>query len=135
MKNPMLTAANTMLIVEDVKKTAEFYRDKLGFSIDFVFEKNDEDSTPFACVRRDSYAVYFESYPSFKEDYETFEDVKVKCGIYFEVNDVDALYEELKERNVSFVWTPTTQGYGNRDMKILDYNGYQILFGTDVENK
>ncbi len=132
-KNPRLTSATTMLVVEDVKKSAEFYRDKLGFVIDFVIEGDSEESTPFAAVRREGYMVYFESYGSYNKDYENFRSVAVKCGVYFMVDDVDSLYEEFKNRDVDFVWPPTTQGYGNRDMKILDNSGYQLLFGTDLE--
>ena len=135
MKNSKLTSATTMLVVKDVKASAEFYRDKLGFTIDFVFEENSDDAVPFAAARRDGYSVYFESYPSYKKDYANFVDVGVKCGIYFEVDDVDSLYEELKERGVEFAWKPTTQDYGNRDMKIFDNCGYQVIFGTNVENK
>ena len=50
------------------------------------------------------------------------------------VDDVDTLYEEFNERGVEFVWTPENQEYGNRDMKLLDNNGYPLLFATDLEN-
>ncbi len=124
-----LDSATTMLIVKDVKKTAEFYRDRLGFKIEFVVE----EGTPFASVWRDGYKVFFESYPDYNEDYEDFEKVAVKCGVYFMVDDVDLLYEEFRDRGAEFVWTPQNQEYGNRDMKLLDNNGYQLLFATDLE--
>ncbi|MEM9159138.1 MAG: VOC family protein [Verrucomicrobiota bacterium] len=131
--NPLakLSSATTMLIVADVKKTAEFYRDTLGFEIEFVIE----EGVPFSAVFRDGYKIFFESYPNYKEDYRNFEKAAVKCGVYFMVEDVDALYEELKGRGAAFAWTPQNQAYGNRDMKLLDNNGYQLLFATELENE
>jgi len=126
-----LTSATTMLIVKDVKSSAEFYRDKLGFKVEFMIE----EGTPFASVFRDGYKIFLESYSSYDRDYEGFEDVAVKCGVYFMVDDVDALHEEFKDRGVEYVWTPQNQEYGNRDMKLLDNNGYQLLFATDLKNQ
>ncbi len=126
-----ITSATTMLIVKDVKASAEFYRDKLGFKIEFVIE----EGTPFASVYRDGYKVYLESCPNCGKDDENSEKVAVKCGVYFMVDDVDALYEEFKSRGVEFRWAPQDQVYGNRDMKLLDNSGYQLLFATDLEKE
>lgn len=133
MKKNKLTNATTMLIVSDVKRSAEFYRDKLGFKIDFIFEPGPNMMTPFASVSRDRLKVYLESYDKYEEDYRGFEKVAVKAGVYFMVEDVDALYEEFVGRGSEPLWAPHDQSYGNRDFKLLDPDGHQLLFATEIE--
>ena len=88
--------------------------------------------TCYAMVNRDGIGVHFESYGAYRAEYREDPKVSVKCGAYFLVDDVDALYEEFKSRGLDPIWPPTDQGDGLRDMKVLDLDGYQLLFGTPV---
>lgn len=135
MNKTKFSSAATMLIVEDVRESAEFYRDKLGFVIESIFEGDANNPTRYAIVSRDGISIHFESYERFKQDYHDFENVAVKCGVYFLVYDVDALHDEFKSRGVDIAWPPTTQGYGIRDMKVLDPDGYQLNFGTPTNDR
>lgn len=122
----LLTSA-TMLIVSSVRRSAEFYRDKLGFEIDFIHEGRIANQPNYAVVKRDRLEVHFESY---EHDHALVSEPKVGCGIYFMVADVDALHSEFQARGVEVKWPPTDQDYGIRDFKVLDCDGYQLLFGS-----
>jgi catechol 2,3-dioxygenase-like lactoylglutathione lyase family enzyme len=50
-------------------------------------------------------------------------------GLFFAADDVDATYEELKERGVEFSQEPTDQPYG-RDAGFRDPSGNQIRMAT-----
>lgn len=119
-----------MLAVKSAKHSAEAYRDKFGFTIDFIFEAEEQDHPCYAVVRRGKAEIHFESYKGNAPKPHHLD----KCGVYIMVDDVDRMYEEFKERGVDTVWKPTNQDYGIRDFKILDPDGYQLLFGTKINS-
>ena len=118
-----------MLITASVKRSAEFYRDQLGFDIDFIYEGRVANQSNYAVVRRDKLEVHFESY-----EHDQIEDPepRVKCGVYLMVDNVDLLHEEFLQRGVIMKWPPTDQSYGIRDFKVLDCDGYQLILGNPV---
>jgi len=117
-----------MLITSSVRKSTEFYQ-KLGFEVDFIYEANISGQPNYAVVKRDGLEVHFESY---EHDQLEESQPRVKCGIYFMVDDVDQLHEELLGNQVEIKWPPTNQSYGIRDFKILDPDGFQLLFGSPI---
>jgi uncharacterized glyoxalase superfamily protein PhnB len=52
--------------------------------------------------------------------------------IYLEVGDVDALHSALKKKGVAISDPLTLQWWGDRTFKVLDPNGYEIWFYTNV---
>ena len=116
-----------MLITASVRRSAEFYHDQFGFEIDFIYEGCITNQPNYSVVKRDNLEIHFESY---EHDQVEIFNPKVKCGVYFMVDNVDSLYEEFSGRGVSAQWPPTNQSYGIRDFKVLDCDGYQLLFGS-----
>ena len=51
---------------------------------------------------------------------------------YLEVEDVDALHSRLTKKGVAISDPLTLQWWGDRTFKILDPNGYEIWFYTNV---
>jgi len=132
MKSPTLTSSATMLIASSVRRSAEFYRDKLGFTIDFIYEGHETGQPNHAVVRRDGIEVHFESY-----EHEGMEipHCEVKCGVYFTVADVDGIFDEFIDRGAAPLSPPTDQSYGIRDFKIFDPDGYQLVFGAVIHRE
>lgn len=52
--------------------------------------------------------------------------------IYLEVADVDALHATLKQKGVAISDPLTMQWWGDRTFKVMDPNGYEIWFYTNV---
>lgn len=52
--------------------------------------------------------------------------------IYLEVADVDALHAALKKQGVAISDPLTMQWWGDRTFKVMDPNGYEIWFYTNV---
>jgi PhnB protein len=52
--------------------------------------------------------------------------------IYMEVNDVDAYHAHVKKNGVKITDPLTLQWWGDRTFKVLDPNGYELWFYTNV---
>ncbi|PYS91732.1 MAG: bleomycin resistance protein [Acidobacteria bacterium] len=122
---PILTGIAPQFVVQDVVKTAEFYRDKLGFELLGYFA----DPPVYAMVRRDSAEIHFGKADSDK--IQTNETVRRGLGTdaYIFVTDVNELYHEFKERGVEITEGPIKRIYECTEITIKDCNGFQLVFG------
>jgi catechol 2,3-dioxygenase-like lactoylglutathione lyase family enzyme len=122
---PILTGIAPQFVVQDVVKTAEFYRDKLGFELLGYFA----DPPVYAMVRRDSAEIHFGKADSDK--IQTNEAVRRGLGTdaYIFVTDVNALYNEFVERGVEIIEGPIKRIYECIEITVKDCNGFQLVFG------
>jgi len=114
-------------LVQDLDAACAFYRDQLGFVVDFVYGE-----TPvYAGVVRDGITIHLkhtdEPEPSrqFKSQGEHFD-------IYVYTDNVDALYEEYSTKGVFITKPLADEPWGTREFAIQDNNGYLIYFGQVV---
>jgi catechol 2,3-dioxygenase-like lactoylglutathione lyase family enzyme len=111
-------------VVPDVVRAAEHYRDKLGFEIVGYFAK----PPVFATVRRDGLVIHLgkssdgKSAPGSAHRQEA-------VDAYIWLDDVDALYAELKQRGADIVEGPVQRIYGCREIVVRDPDGFKIAFG------
>jgi hypothetical protein len=121
-----LQRAAPQLVVHDVVKTAEFYRDELGFTILGYFA----DPPVFAMVGRDNVEIHFGKADG--ERIQMNELVRRGLGtdVYIWVSDIEELFEELSKRNVEIVEGPIKRIYNCTEVVIKDINGFQLVFGA-----
>ena len=112
-------------VVPDVVKSAEYYRDKLGFEILSYFL----DPPVFAIVRRDGAEIHFGK--SDKGEVNLNECVRKGLGTdaYIFISDVISLHEELISRGANVVEGPIERPYARIELTVRDEDGYQIVFG------
>jgi uncharacterized glyoxalase superfamily protein PhnB len=123
MSEPTLTSITPILFVRDVTASANFFREKLGFAIDFLYGE-----TPFyGSVSRDVARLHlrFVDQPNFAE-LAAREESLILATIG--VNDVHALFEEFRARGAEFAQTPTKQPWGGTDFHVRDPDGNVISF-------
>jgi catechol 2,3-dioxygenase-like lactoylglutathione lyase family enzyme len=112
-----------ILFVRDVEAAAQFYRDKLGFEIDFLY------GTPpfYGAVRRGKARLHlrFVHRTNFAE-LAAEEGSLILATI--EVNDVRALFAELEAQGVEFPQRLETQEWGGTDFYVRDPDGNVISF-------
>lgn len=106
-----------VLHVQDVKATAEFYRDVLGFTWDFGDET-------YSVVWRDNSAIHFVRDEQNPKGIHLFQWVK----------DIDAYHKELVASGAKIASGPTDQPYGIRELAVQDINGIGVVFGQDIEH-
>ncbi len=118
-----------VFIVEDPKKTAEYYRDKLGFRVCGVHG----EPALYAIVDRGSgRGFHFKRTdpPASKRPYRGRDDYA--WDAYIEVQGVDALHEELKGRGARILRAPEVAEYGMKEFDVEDCNGYVLCFAEQT---
>jgi uncharacterized glyoxalase superfamily protein PhnB len=114
-----------ILFVRDVSGSAAFFRDKLGFEIDFL-----HGTPPFyGSVSRGKARLHlrFVHQPTFAE--LAAREVSLILATV-EVSDVQALFDEFNERGAEFAQVPTRQPWGGTDFHVRDPDGNVISFVT-----
>jgi catechol 2,3-dioxygenase-like lactoylglutathione lyase family enzyme len=120
-----LTSITPILFVRDVPTSAAYFRDKLGFAIDFL-----HGEPPFyGAVSRDGVCIHFRCVrqPNFAE-LAAREHSLILASI--EVADVHAFFAELQGRGADIVQPPTKQTWGGTDLYVRDPDGNVISFVT-----
>lgn len=124
-----LHRAAPQFVVRDVVKTAEFYRDELGFTILGYFA----DPPVFAMVARDDVEIHFGKADGDKIQVNDSVRKGLGTDVYIWVTDIEELYEELSKRNVEIVEGPIKRIYNCTEVTIKDINGFQLVFGANSD--
>jgi lactoylglutathione lyase len=120
----------TMVIVSDMKRSVEFYRDKLGIPLKFESPEWTEFATGSTTLALHGGGVA-------REYQDTGDQSKTagSCSIGFNVDDVDKTYEELKAKGLRFVMPPTQrEGEGIKLAVAIDPDGLPISFAQLIEH-
>ena len=111
--------------VPDVVRTAEYYRDVLGFHIAGYWR------TPpvFAIVRRDTVEVFFN-----RADGSTVRTGRAEGAYdaYFHIAGVEAFAAELRASGADILEGPVIREYERRELVLRDCNGLVLAFGEDT---
>jgi predicted enzyme related to lactoylglutathione lyase len=118
-------------VVPDVVAAAEYYRDVLGFLIRGYFL----DPPIYAIVARDSVEIHFGKADTGTATSPNIQRREGSIDAYIWVNDLDPLYEELKERGAKIVEPPVTQVYKCYEMILEDALGFRLAFGMDISSR
>ena len=120
---PVLTGVTPILFVRAVSASAEFYRDKLGFEVDFLYG----DPPFYGAVSRDGVQLHlrYVPRPNFAE-LAAREKSLILATIA--VSDVGALFEEFEARGADFPQAVTKQVWGCTDFHVRDPDGNVISF-------
>ena len=120
-----------ILLVADVVKAANYYRDKLGFS----YERFWGEPPCFCMPHRDKHVVMLSQVDDPKRIVPHYKIVENMWNIYFWVDDVEAIYVEIKRRGAKIDYELGIKEYGVKEFGIQDLDGYDIAFGQDLEGK
>ena len=125
MSDVVLRAAVPILFVRDVPASAAFFRDKLGFGIDFLHG----DPPFYGSVSRGRACLHLRCVhePNFAE--LAAREVSLIIAT-IEVSDVRTLFEEFRLQGVEFAQLPTRQDWGGTDLYVRDPDGNVISFVT-----
>ena len=122
-------------IVENLDETIEFYVKKLDFDIDWK-------GTLFSVISKDGVTLMLRQLK--KQNLKRPNKIPFKDAgwhtekeeawdAYVWVDDVNKLYNSIREKNVRVIKKIQNTEYGNRDFEIEDNNGYILCFGEKIE--
>lgn len=118
----MLKESATIFVVKDVPVSVAYFRDALGFTIEFLYG----EPTNYAGVSRDEVAVHLEAATNTKHQVG-------QTGLNVFLEDVDELYQELRGRNAHILKPPHNLPWGMRNCVVADLDGNYICFGTPLQ--
>lgn len=113
--------SNPIFPVKSVQETADFYKEKLGFSINGIWE-----NPSYGVVSRGDAVVEF---GEGRKEY-------AGSGIcIIRAENADTIYNEWKLKEVEFVGDFSERDYGSKDFRVKDNNGNMLIVGHALENK
>lgn len=122
---PRMFRVEPVIMVHGVVETITFYRDKLGFKVDFVLG----DPATHAAVSQGEWTgstvtIQITQAP---KDHEL--TPSSYLYIYADTT-LDRLFEKYRDNGVEIVSEPEEQPWGMHEFAIKDVNGHVIVFGT-----
>jgi uncharacterized glyoxalase superfamily protein PhnB len=117
-----------IIAVESVDAVRDFYVDKLGFQHVMGMVGKD-GQLDFVTVILGGARVMFSRAMNGNSQARP---GKQPVDIYLQVDDVDAYHTRVKKNGVKISDPLTLQWWGDRTFKVLDPNGYEIWFYTNV---
>ena len=118
-----LKAALPVLYVRDVAAAAAFWRDQLGFAIDFLHGK-----PPFyGAVSRDGACLHLKFVHEAVFGHGRVEDEGLIMA-YAPVDNIKDLFAEFEARRVEFSQRPALQAWGGTDFHVRDPDGNRVAF-------
>ena len=126
------------LMVEDVRASVEFYTGVLGFTLNMVVPENSKTienqlekgkKYVYSMVSRDEVYIMLIDKDVFDEDLPMLTSTAIGASVsfYIEVDDINAIYNEINEK-AEVVKELDTTWYGMREFYIKDCNGYILGF-------
>lgn len=118
-----LTKGIPVVFVSDVRVAAEFFRDELGFAIDFLHGQ----PAFYASVSRDEACIHlrFVHQPAFVAGLREQEQL---LSAFVTVANVKGLFTEYKARNVPFVHRLKKEPWGQSSFIVRDPDGNWLCF-------
>jgi catechol 2,3-dioxygenase-like lactoylglutathione lyase family enzyme len=116
---PELFGLGAVLPVRDVDASVAYYRDVLGFTVDFVMGQPSDHGS----VTRNRVGIQFTRI-------DTNGPTAAYAGwTYAFVNGIDRLFEEYESRGVRITQDLASRDHGMREFEIADLNGHRLRFG------
>jgi hypothetical protein len=130
-------AAVPQFTVADVVRTAEYYRDVLGFDIAGYWDGERVHRTPhttavFGIVSRGAVQIFFNRATGSGGVMNRADDA---YDAYVRVAGIDALGSELRRRGADILDGPDDRVYGQRELIVRDCNGRVLAFGEPISRR
>ena len=121
-----LVAISPFFIVKDLQASIAFYRDRLGFNVEF---QGPDDDVYYAGVMRESASIMLKAItPDVLPCPNHTRHAWARWDAYIYAVDPDALFEEFRRRGVSFVKELSFIDDGLWGFELMDADGYVLAF-------
>ena len=121
-----------VFLVDDVAAAAQFYRDVLGFEVDFLWG---DDVSYGRVVRDDAVIDFVRSEPPGARNSVAAAGSSHGTDAVIVVSDVEDVYVELQEKGANVIERLAPREYGMLDCMIEDLNGYRLTIGGGLDDE
>ena len=127
---PILTSISAQLFVADIQASCDFYTDKLGFVVDFVYG----DPPFYAQVTRDNARLSFRHVdePVFAGDVREREDLLSASITVASADEIEQLFLSYQALDVPFHQTLKQEPWGATTFVVVDPDRNLLLFAGPV---
>lgn len=122
---PKISGNRYVLAVNDLAKSADFYKNKLGFQT--LWEEGG-----WHFLVRDGVKIMLGECPDDKPASE------INCHSYFaylEVENIDELYNQYQSKEINILSSIENKPWGQREFSIRTFDGHRITFGEELSSK
>ena len=123
-----LVESAPVLLVADVRRAADYYRDRLGFAYERIWG----DPPAFCMPQRDGLIVMLSQVPAGEAVDTEWRQAEGVWNAYFWVDDAQALHDEWLGNGATIVCPPSVKAYGILEFTIQDLDGHHIGIGQPV---
>lgn len=131
MKTPRITGSAPILLVKDVEASANYYRDKVGFT----YSRFWGDPPGFCILFRDGFHLMLCQVDRKNRLIPHYKVVHNMWNVYFWVDDARKMYDELVASGVIIDYHLELKDHGCLEFGIQDLDGYDIAFGEIIDNE
>ncbi len=128
---PRLVAAEPQLFVGDVTASCAFFKDKLGFSVAFIYG----EPPYYAQVKRDgvSFNLRHADRPVINTDLRDREELLSASITVGSAGEITQLARDFQQAGVSFAQALAKKPWGALDFIVRDLDGNLLLFAGPAE--
>jgi uncharacterized glyoxalase superfamily protein PhnB len=123
-----LTGVSPQFLVDDLPAALAYYREKLGFEMDFCYESF------YAGVSRDGIMLHLKCAPKMVSDRAHRRQLE-HLDAYISVTGVAALYDELRSRGARITRELEEQPWSCIDFYVEDLDGYLLCFSEAIASR
>jgi catechol 2,3-dioxygenase-like lactoylglutathione lyase family enzyme len=116
-----LTGIAPQFLVDDLETAIAYYRNKLGFSVDFCYDSF------YAGVSRDGFAIHLKCAPKTPSD-RAHRKQNEHLDAYISVTGVTMLHDELRSRGALISKSLEARPWSCTDFYVEDPDGYILCF-------
>lgn len=116
-----ITGVAPQFLVDDIGRAVAYYRDKLGFEVDFIYESF------YASVSRDGFAIHLKDGPKLPAEREHRKQNE-HLDAYISVEGVRDLLEEIQARGAQVIRPLEQRPWACVDFYVEDPDGYLLCF-------
>jgi uncharacterized glyoxalase superfamily protein PhnB len=120
-----VTGIAPQFLVDDLLVAIEYYRDKLGFATDFVYESF------YASVSRDGSSIHLKCAPKTVSD-RTHRKQNEHLDAYIGVRGIESLFEELESKGARVIRRLEERPWACKDFYVEDPDGYILCFSEET---
>jgi predicted enzyme related to lactoylglutathione lyase len=124
-----LTGSSAVLLVADIERSVEYYRDRLGFTCDVYGDPPD-----FIVAKRDEAIILMALCEDPKRIVPNWRIVPNVWNVLIRVDDVEAIYAEVQRRGAPIDYTLYSAPSGFREFGVQDPDGHDIAIGEPIQH-